>query len=138
MIPLKRIVSKLANCMIPLIIEPKDDVTPSVCLDHQKRYFEISGWSHPEDAVAFYAPVLQWLNHYAQNPNPDTNFHFKFQYYNTASAKQIFRIISTLEAVARKSNVKILWHYDEDDTDMLALGERFSKMTTVPFEFVKN
>ncbi len=124
--------------MTPLIIQPQDDETPAVTLDHLKGIFEISGWSHPEDAISFYTPVLEWLNHYAQTPNAGTNFHFRFQYYNTASAKQIFRTISALEEVAKKSKVKILWHYDSEDTDMLSSGERFSKMSTVPFEFVSN
>ena len=124
--------------MTPLVIEPQDDTTPGVTLDSQKGHFEIIGWSHPEDAISFYTPVLEWINHYSQTPNSGTNFHFKFQYYNTSSAKQIFRIISSLEEVAKKSKVKILWHHDAEDTDMLASGERFSKMSTVPFEFVSN
>jgi hypothetical protein len=124
--------------MTPLVIEAQDDVTPAVVLDSQKALFEISGWSHPEDAIAFYTPVLNWINTYSQAPGSATNFHFKFQYYNTASAKQIFRIISALEEVAKKSKVKIHWHYEAEDTDMLASGERFSKMSTVPFEFVKS
>ena len=122
--------------MTPLAIEPQDDTTPGVTLDSQKGNFEINGWSHPEDAISFYAPVLDWINKYALTPNSGTNFHFKFQYYNTASAKQIFRIISALEDVAKKSKVIIHWHHDKEDTDMLASGERFSKMTTVPFEFI--
>ncbi|MBI3501573.1 MAG: DUF1987 domain-containing protein [Bacteroidetes bacterium] len=122
--------------MIPIQILPQENVTPGVMLDSNRGIFEISGWSHPEDAIAFYAPVLEWLNKYAAAPNTGTNFHFKFQYYNTASAKQIFRIISMLEEVANKSKVKIYWHHDADDTDMLSSGERFSKMTTVPVEFV--
>ena len=124
--------------MTPLVIEAQDDTTPGVILDFQKGIFEISGWSHPEDAIAFYTPVLNWINNYSQAPNSGTNFHFKFQYYNTASAKQIFRIISALEEVSQKSKVKIYWHHDAEDTDMLASGERFSKMSTVPFEFVSN
>lgn len=124
--------------MTSLIIEPQDDITPGVTLEYQKGIFEIIGWSHPEDAIAFYTPVLNWLNGYAQTPNSGTNFHFKFQYYNTASAKQIFRLISALEEVSKKSKVKIYWHHDAGDTDMLASGERFSKMSTVPFEFVSN
>ena len=123
--------------MTSLVIEAQDDVTPAVALDYQKGHFEISGWSHPEDAIAFYTPVLNWINNYAHTPNSGTNFHFRFQYYNTASAKQIFRIISALEEVAKKSKVKIHWHYDAEDTDMLASGERFAKMSTIPFEFVK-
>jgi hypothetical protein len=122
--------------MTSLVIEPQDDITPAVNLDQSKGHFEITGWSHPEDAIAFYTPVLNWINGYAQAPNAGTNFHFKFQYYNTASAKQIFRVISALEEVAKKSKVKIHWHYDAEDTDMFSAGERYSKMTTVPFEFI--
>jgi hypothetical protein len=121
--------------MTPLTIEAQNEITPAVILNQDIGRFEISGWSYPEDAISFYAPVLDWLNRYAQAPNFYTNFHFKFNYYNTASAKQIFRIISTLEEVARKSKVKVIWHYEPDDTDMQSSGERFSKMSTVPFEF---
>ncbi|MBI4930633.1 MAG: DUF1987 domain-containing protein [Bacteroidetes bacterium] len=124
--------------MNPLIIEAEDDITPAVTLDSSKNVLEISGWSHPEDAIAFYTPVLEWLNQYEKAPNAQTEFHFRFQYYNTASAKQIFRLISSLEDVAQKSKVKIHWHYDSEDTDMLSSGERFSKMSTVPFEFVSH
>jgi len=122
--------------MNTLIIEAKDNITPAVTFDSAKNIFEITGWSHPEDAIAFYAPVFEWMNKYAESPNAETVFHFRFQYFNTASAKQIFRFISLLEEIAKKSNVKIHWQYDSEDTDMLASGERFSKMSTIPFEFV--
>ena len=124
--------------MNPLIIEADDDITPAVMLDSAKNVFEIKGWSHPEDAISFYAPVFAWLREYEKTPNAQTEFHFRFQYYNTASAKQIFRIISALEEVSKKSKMTIHWHHDEEDVDMLASGERFSKMSTVPFTFVVN
>jgi hypothetical protein len=122
----------------PLNIAAEDDITPTVTLDSGKNVFEISGWSHPEDAIAFYTPILNWLQQYDKSPNPQTEFHFKLQYYNTASAKQVFRIVSALEEVAKKGKVTIHWHYDAEDSDMLAAGERFSKMSTVPFKFVTN
>ncbi len=124
--------------MNPLFIEAEDDTTPEVSLDSTKGMFQISGWSHPEDAISFYAPVFQWLIEYQKAPAAHTDFHFRFQYYNTASAKQIFRIISSLEEVAKKGKVTIHWHHDAEDTDMLSSGERFSKMSTVPFKFVTN
>jgi hypothetical protein len=122
--------------MSALYIDADGDITPAVSLDSSKNIFEIKGWSHPEDAMSFYAPVLAWLSGYEKLPNPATEFHFNFQYYNTASAKQIFRIVSALENVALKSKTVIHWHHDAEDEDMLASGERFSKMSTVPFKFV--
>jgi hypothetical protein len=122
--------------MDSLIIQANGDITPAVKLDRTKGIFEIAGWCHPEDAIAFYAPVFEWLKQYAANPNKEMVFHFNFQYYNTASAKQIFRLISLLEEIAKKSSTKIKWHHESDDTDMLISGERFSKMSTIPFEFI--
>lgn len=124
--------------MKALYVEAEGDVSPSVSLDSSKNIFEIKGWSHPEDAAGFYGPVLAWVSEYEKTANPSTDFHFNFQYYNTASAKQIFRIISSLEGVASKSKTVIHWHHDAEDEDMLSSGERFSKMSTVPFKFVKN
>ena len=122
----------------PCIIPANEEITPSVMLDAGKGTFEISGWSHPEDSMSFYAPVLNWLNKYAESPNAATVFNFRFQYFNTSSAKQVFRTISALEDVSKKSNVTIRWHYDNEDTDMRAAGERFAKMSTVPFVFISN
>ncbi len=111
---------------------------PAVSLDSSKNIFEIKGWSCPEDAISFFTPILNWLSTYLKTPNPETVFHFKFQYYNSASAKQVFRIISLLEEIALKSKTEIHWHYEQEDEDMLSSGVRFSKMCTVPFKFVKN
>ena len=122
----------------PLTIAASGDSTPAVILDPAKNRFEISGWSFPENSMKFYEPVLAWLNRYAESPSPHFDFHFKLQYFNTSSAKQVFRIISTLENFLERSKVTIKWHYDKEDEDMQASGDRFAKMTTVPFEFVVN
>jgi len=124
--------------MNALVIQAEGDTTPAVVLDSSKNIFEIKGWSHPEDAIHFYGPVLAWLTEYEKSPNPQTEFHFNYDYYNTASSKQIFRMISLLETVAAKSKTTIHWHYEKDDEDMLAAGERFSKMSTIPFKFVSS
>ena len=124
--------------MNALFIDAQGDTTPAVTLDSVKGVFEISGWSHPEDAIGLYAPVFAWLAEYQKSPVAQTDFHFKLQYYNTASAKQIFRLISALEEVAKNGKVTICWHHDEEDLDMLASGERFSKMSTLPFRFMQN
>lgn len=122
--------------MEPLIIPQEADTTPAVILDSAKSIFEIKGWSHPEDAMGFYTPVFEWLNKYEKSPNAKTDFHFGFKYYNTASAKQIFRLISLLETIALKSKTTVYWHHDADDDDMLEGGKRLLKMSTLPFIFV--
>jgi hypothetical protein len=122
--------------MNSLIIEAVDDSTPSIILDSERNIFEIKGSSHPEDANQLYDPVLKWLNEYVENSTSAMNFSFYFQYFNSSSSKQIFKVISALENIANKSKVRIYWHYDKEDIDMLSSGEHFAKMSTIPFEFL--
>lgn len=120
--------------MEPLKIEPTDE-TPQVILDANNNAFEFSGKSLPEDVLTFYNPVVEWLNQYAINPNPVSNFVFKMVYFNTASSKLILDIMMILDEIHENGNeVKILWHYMEDDEDMMEAGEEYADMLEVPFE----
>jgi len=98
----------------------------------------ISGRSLPEDAFSFYVPVIDWLSAYVKSPGKATHFTFNLEYFNTASAKQIFKIAGLLSELAKNNKVSVKWHYDDGDKDMQSSGERFSKLTGIPFELVKN
>jgi hypothetical protein len=120
----------------PLIIASKED-TPSVTFDREQGIFEIGHRSLPENAIAFFEPILTWLNEYKQTPLPKTVFSFKLEYFNTASAKQLAKVLLFLEELSRTNDVLIKWFYLKDDTDMQASGVRFSKLLKMPFEFVE-
>lgn len=120
----------------PLIISKQED-TPSVILSKEEGLFEIGYRSLPENAIAFYEPVIKWLNEYKNNPLPKTIFNFKLEYFNTASAKQLAKILLELQELAQTNDVLIRWHYLKDDTDMHASGVRFSKLLKIPFEFIE-
>ena len=51
----------------PLNIVKQED-TPSVILDKEQGLFEIGHRSLPENAIAFYEPILNWLNEYKSAP----------------------------------------------------------------------
>lgn len=120
----------------PLIIVKQED-TPSVILDKEQGLFEIGHRSLPENAIAFYEPILNWLNEYKNNPLEKTIFNFKLEYFNTASAKQLAKVLLVLQELAQSHNVLIRWHYLKDDTDMQASGIRFSKLLKISFEFIE-
>jgi len=120
----------------PLNIVKQED-TPSVILDKEQGLFEIGHRSLPENAIAFYEPILNWLNEYKSAPLEKTIFNFKLEYFNTASAKQLAKILLILQELAQGHNVLIHWHYLKDDSDMHASGIRFSKLLKVPFEFLE-
>lgn len=122
--------------MEPLDIRATND-TPKVLLDPEADIFEISGRSLPEDVVTFYQPVIDWLEEYRDEAKEYTEFVFKFLYFNTATSKLIQDILIRLEEIHEDGNkVKVLWYYDEDDEDMLDLGEEFSENVDIPFELI--
>lgn len=122
--------------MANLKIEGTED-TPLIEFNVDAGKFEISGRSLPEDAVSFYNPVLEWLDHYYGNsPLSETKFDFKLEYFNTASSKLVLDIFMKLEEHCSAGNAtKVNWYYYEDDEDMQEAGEEFAELVEVPFEF---
>lgn len=111
--------------------------TPKVLFDPENGVFEISGRSLPEDVVSFYQPLIDWLEDYKDNPNNVTEFVFKYVYFNTATSKLIQDILIKLEEIHEAGHkVQILWYYEEEDEDMLDLGEEFAENLDIPFEII--
>ena len=111
--------------------------TPYVCFDTASNIFEITNKSLPEDADVFYEPIIKWLEGYCEQPNEQTDFSFKLDYYNTSSARNIAFIINLLDVLSQKHKVKIFWYYHQIDEDMLSMGEQYKETTKVNFELVK-
>ena len=105
----------------------------------------IWGASRPEDANAFYTPILAWLDEYYtlrywkdskfNDDNPEAVFEFRLEYINSTSAKFILDILIKIGKF-RMDNVfiKVEWYYDEPDLDMKESGEVFEKMAKMTFE----
>jgi len=119
-------------------IDGTDD-TPQVILDAnpENPIMEISGRSLPEDVVAFYDPILEWLDEYAEAPLEQTILNIKLEYFNTASSKLILDILLKLEDMADDGkDVLVRWHFPDDDEDMEEAGEEYEDIVEVPFEQV--
>jgi len=114
-----------------LQLEGTED-TPKVTLDKKTGMLEISGRSLPEDSTEFYKPVLDWIETYAQSPNPSTDFIFKLEYFNTSSSKLILDVLYALEDI---QGIKVQWYFHEEDEDMEEAGQEFSELVEIPFEF---
>ena len=123
--------------MEKLFIKESED-SPKIEFDSENKVFEISGRSLPENAIGFYEPLLQWLDQYSTNPVDGTIVNFKLEYFNTSSAKQLAKILLLLEKMSVKGHkVVINWHYQKEDTDMYASGNRFSKLISLNFSFIE-
>lgn len=121
--------------MIALNINKTID-TPTVVLDSDNNNFLFEGKSLPEDAMSFYKPILSWVDLYSQNPNKNTVFEFKLEYFNTSTTKQFAKLFLILERIVPEHNVIIKWYYDINDLDMKLSGERFNKLLKINFELI--
>lgn len=120
-----------------LLIEATED-SPKIVLDAANNVYQITGRSLPENAIGFYQPVFDWLQAYLQSPNSNVTFEFMLEYFNTASAKQIAKVLLFLEKLSSKSEVIVKWYYKPDDVDMLSSGQRYAKLINVKFEVLEH
>lgn len=122
--------------MQALFIEATDK-TPSINFDPAKGLFEIKGKSIPNDAEAFYAPVLDWMELYIKNPAAKTHFELNLEYFNITSSKRILFLLYKLnELIDTNHDVHVKWYYAESDDDMHEVGQDYAFMVKVPFQFV--
>jgi len=119
--------------MKSLFIELQED-TPKVVLDKENQHFEIMGRSLPEDVTEFYNPILEWIDSYLEDPLQQTNFHFKLDYFNTASSKLLLDIMLKLEE--GKGDIVLKWHYDPADRDLMEAGEEYADLVDIQFDLI--
>ena len=131
--------------MNPLIIE-QSEFSPQVTLDPVNLKFQISGESRPENAGKFYEPIISWLEQYKSvlfwqkekfGAPQKLDFIFKFEYFNSTSAKYILDLLKQIDLYHADGNeIRVQWYYDKLDEDMKDSGEEFSKLLNVPFDFI--
>ena len=110
--------------------------TPDVILNAEEGVFEISGRSYPDGTADFYIPILEWINKYVENPNSETKFTFKLDYFNSSSYKPFLDILVKLGKLNSNGNsVTIQWYYKDGDWDIKEAGEEFSEIVDVPFTY---
>jgi hypothetical protein len=130
--------------MEKLIINPTV-FTPKVILDHEEHFLEIGGESRPQDVREFYFPIFEWMNDFSNrliNSEDNTKpviINFKFNYFNSGSAKcilDICKILAKLRSLEIEASAR--WHYISGDDDMLEAGREISRIVNLPFEFLES
>ncbi len=119
------------------VIAATDD-TPSVIMDARNYIIRIEGPSFPEDAVDFYAPIVEWVKRLGNEFEDELVCDFDFTILSSASNKMVFEILIKLEKLhllGRK--VKVNWFYESFDEDMFDEGKGFKEGMKMPFEIVE-
>lgn len=101
--------------------------TPGIDFDFSAHRLTMRGESYPEDASAFYQPLLKALEQYLTGGRARTiDFDVYLTYFNSSSTKALFRIFDLLEEASRRGDeVRVNWYYHEDDDNIMEFGQDF-------------
>lgn len=111
--------------------------TPLINFDPQSGEMMIKGRAIPQDAEAFWAPVLKWFYAYSADPQECTSLVLDMEYFNISTSKQLLFFLHKLNELKEDGHsVKVIWKYPEGDIEMHEAGNDYSCMVDIPFQFV--
>lgn len=123
--------------MKELVIKGEADL-PYVVFNTRNEQFQMGGSSIPENVMDVFDPIIEWLDGYAEEPNPQTRVEFFFDYLNTASSKMMMRIVEKLNLIVERGNdIHVDWCYLADDYDMRDLGTELLEESFCTYDLIE-
>lgn len=117
-----------------LIIE-KTKQSPAVVFQSDGNLL-IKGISNINLTQKFYEPVFDWLKNFKKLQPKQIKLILEIYYLNTSSALILVEFLKTINSFKEEgSKLNITWRYEEDDEDILDLGEDIQLTTKSEFEF---
>lgn len=111
--------------------------TPQILFDPNRALLEMTGESYPENALAFYDPLIDALQAYLKKPGTALTIELRLSYMNTSSIKSLIDILDLAEeAHLAGKTIKVFWYHDSEDDRSLEVAEEFCEDLTLPFETV--
>jgi hypothetical protein len=110
--------------MDPLFIAATP-TSPEVDFHFAEHTLSLKGESYPENAAAFYGPVIERLRRYLGDCRAQTiTVNVSLAYFNSSSTKMLFALFEALNDAALAGNDVLLnWYRDEEDDTILEFGE---------------
>ncbi len=114
------------------------ETSKSFYINCKRGLIEISGCSIVNDPKVFFKPIQKWTNDYLKDPPEETIIEIKIDFVDSASTKFLFEILKSFEKVAsEKIKFKLNWYYDQNDPEILELGEILAGRLKINFNFIK-
>ncbi len=110
--------------------------TPEIVFDPTTGTLLLKGRSIPENSIAFYKPLNDWIDQYAVHPASHTVVEMKLEYFNTSSSKCMLDLFKKLEKL-NGTVVSVNWYFEEDDEDMEEAGEDYQSIIRLPFKMIE-
>ena len=109
--------------------------TPEIKFDPENNFFIIKGRSLPEDANNFYAPYKSWLKNYFRGSIDESEFILQIDYFNSKSSHMILEMMYIIrDSINEGNKINIIWRYQEDDDEMMTVGEEIQTIIEVPMK----
>lgn len=110
--------------------------TPEILFDGNSGILKISGRSIPENPKSLYEEILNGIDEYSKDPQELLSVTIDFEFFNTATARELIKIFRKLDQGNFKS--KVIWIFEEGDYDMEEAGLDYSEMVKdLNFEFIE-
>ena len=99
--------------------------SPEVDFRFDLHTLSMKGESYPENAAAFFAPIIESTAAYLKKCERTTiTVNISLAYFNSSSTKMLFSLFNLLNQAALTGNlVQLHWFYHEDDDTILEFGE---------------
>lgn len=101
--------------------------TPSIVLSSKKGIISIEGKSFPENANDFYNRLGDWLVKYRLEKDFIT-IETHFYYVSSSSIIAFLKLLKKSETIFAPDKITLIWKYDDDDEDILRIGEDYKKL----------
>jgi SiaC family regulatory phosphoprotein len=99
--------------------------SPEVDFRFDQHSLLLRGESYPENAAAFYAPIIEQLRTYlAGCVDTVITIDVVLTYFNSSSTKMLFSMFDALDDAAQSGcRVLMNWYRDEEDETIAEFGE---------------
>jgi len=115
----------------------KTKKTPLIHISLKENKFLIKGPSFSENIVDIYNPIIDWIDKNIPNLETEMICELYFTVLNSASHKKIFQILIRLNSfLDAGKKITVNWFYDEDDEDIMEMGEDLTELINLPFEII--
>ncbi len=111
--------------------------SPEIDFRFEQHALSIKGESYPENAAAFYGPLIAAVRAYLEGcSNAAITVNVSLAYFNSSSTKMLFTFFDTLNQAAIDGNqVRLNWYHDEDDDTILEFGQELQQdFTALDFQ----
>ncbi len=104
---------------------PASPMSPEVSLDFDQHRLSVRGESYPENAAAFYGPIIERTRAWLEGcEGCAIEVNVSLAYFNSSSTKMLFAFFDALNEAALAGNeVRLNWYRDEEDETIMEFGQ---------------